>query len=969
MKPEDQDLNKRVARLEKELAEIKLLLGEADKERQATEKQPSKIILTPPPIRTAERVHRQSVSASGANPQGSEPDKVRIFSPKTESVAEIASAQPEADKPLIKSDSFEFRVGGLYLAYAGGLVVLLGMLYLVTLMISNRWITLEMQWGGELVFCSILAGLGLWKLNSKEAVGQVLVGTGSCGAFLSFAGAHVYKDILSLDGLIAACLLLSFANFAFSEWRRSQAFYVFGILGGFAGAFLALPDRVGLSQLLCAFVLLPAVVVVVRRQWQELAVALWLSALGLGVAGLACLSDSNISLAELFYRFSDKAVPAALSSFTWVNWFAYSLFSLAASAACLLVSKDEKTDRTTKLLWVGPTFAALVPYTFLPNLASSIGFFAVLGFGLVQYALAGLSSSAPVREGQKIGALLCILFVPAFSLSSTQAGALYALEALGLAVWWLRSRSDLVFYLSTATGILGWLASFIILFERSSPELVLLTEKVLSTGSGLVIAAAAVLASWPTDEGRPLGRRAFTIFAAGAAGVRGLAELYYWLEMPYNAVIAWAALTVVALLSLGISFGRAKEASASFFFFVPLAYVGLAAAGATGQSVPAIEVLFHSILIVSMVLATEGYARLAEKMAGQAAMLASLAAIYPFARLAYLACTTMGADSSSATAIGAALYTLLCSAIAGWRKWPELNWSGVLYALCIAMPLALGWGGEIVMRPAAMASSFVTTLALALTAITAANLVPKQKDKYYVLGLLAGSVSLGRFSWLVMTGPGFEMQSFQALLVYFAIAAGGLAVFSINRNWKPGAWLSTFYMGLALAAYPFMKLPNALLGMDLPPMRGGVMADAAALAMLLVSSLLVARALLPFVNDKRMVQVPFIGLEWTIFSGLIMILAQQPPLGIKFDFSMSAAWVIYGVILLVIGFVKDSAIYRISGLVVFFATLCKVFLYDLSYLETVIKIILLISFGLVMLAISFAYTQFIRIRQKSEPSS
>lgn len=969
MNPDNQELKNRIARLENELAEIKQLLNNRDEGSVPEKQEPQITASTPPPIIARPWPEPQeNLRLNRPQPQPSEPDKVRIAA----AVQQPGPQEPDAsepDQPAPSSNAFEFKIGGLYLAYAGGLVVLLGMLYLVTLMISNRWISLEMQWGGELTFCAILAGLGLWKLNSRETVGQVLVGTGSCGAFLSFAGAHAYKGILSLDGLIAACVLLSLANFAFSEWRKSQVFYTFGILGGLSGAALALPDRIGLSQMLAAFVLIPAVIVVVRQQWKGMSVALWAGAFGLGFAGLACLPESNIGLSEAIYTLAGREAPASPQAFSWLNWGIFALFGLAATGAYLRVWQDEDSSATAYIEWIAPTTAALLPYAFLPNLASNIGFFAMLGLSLAFCALAQVAKSPKVREAHKLGALFCALVVPAFALNLSQASALYAMESLVLAVFWLQSRSKAYVNLAVVTGALGWCASVLVLaFRVSSPE-VSLFDEILTTGAGLVIALAAVIVSWPNDEEYPQGWRSFTLFAAGAAGIRGLAELFYVLGMPVNATIVWATLAVIGLFAVGMYLTKVKEACGSFFALIPTFYVGLLLSADTVLESRTPEILLFVSFILFMALAAAAYARISEKEAGQAASLAAVAAIYPFGRLSYLAFTALGADFRSAVAIGVALFALICCAIANWRKWKELNWSGAIYALCAAMPLSMMGTEGVKPQPAAMAASLAVTFAFALAAYTAGRIVEKEKSAYAILGILACSLTFGRFWWLFLTGPGIELQSFQAMLVYLSIFTGGLAVFSIVRKWHAGAGISLFYVVLSVACYPAMKMPQTFLSMDLPPLKGGALADATALAMLIGSSLLAARALVPFAKEKRLVQIPFIGLEWALFSGMVMILAQQPPLGIKFDFSMSASWVIYGVALLTIGFIKNSSVFRISGLVVFSATLCKVFLYDLSYLETVVKIILLIGFGLVMLAISYAYSRFSKAQQKPEVPS
>ena len=77
--------------------------------------------------------------------------------------------------------------------------------------------------------------------------------------------------------------------------------------------------------------------------------------------------------------------------------------------------------------------------------------------------------------------------------------------------------------------------------------------------------------------------------------------------------------------------------------------------------------------------------------------------------------------------------------------------------------------------------------------------------------------------------------------------------------------------------------------------------------------------------------------------------------GIARDFTFSALWMAYGAMLMVIGFWRKSAFVRWQGLTLIAITTVKVFLYDVSELERVYRIVSFIVLGLLLLAISFAY--------------
>ena len=73
------------------------------------------------------------------------------------------------------------------------------------------------------------------------------------------------------------------------------------------------------------------------------------------------------------------------------------------------------------------------------------------------------------------------------------------------------------------------------------------------------------------------------------------------------------------------------------------------------------------------------------------------------------------------------------------------------------------------------------------------------------------------------------------------------------------------------------------------------------------------------------------------------------------DFSYSAIWLMYGAILMIIGFRRRSALVRWQALILIAFTICKVFLYDVSQLGGSFRIVSFIALGAVLLGISFIY--------------
>ncbi|HKG23393.1 MAG TPA: DUF2339 domain-containing protein [Blastocatellia bacterium] len=71
--------------------------------------------------------------------------------------------------------------------------------------------------------------------------------------------------------------------------------------------------------------------------------------------------------------------------------------------------------------------------------------------------------------------------------------------------------------------------------------------------------------------------------------------------------------------------------------------------------------------------------------------------------------------------------------------------------------------------------------------------------------------------------------------------------------------------------------------------------------------------------------------------------------------SLSMIWMVYGGVLLTIGILRRSKLLRLMGLTLLSVTILKVFLWDLSSLEKLYRIISFIVLGAILLAVSFLY--------------
>ena len=73
------------------------------------------------------------------------------------------------------------------------------------------------------------------------------------------------------------------------------------------------------------------------------------------------------------------------------------------------------------------------------------------------------------------------------------------------------------------------------------------------------------------------------------------------------------------------------------------------------------------------------------------------------------------------------------------------------------------------------------------------------------------------------------------------------------------------------------------------------------------------------------------------------------------DFTYSVIWLVYGAVLMALGFRRRSSFIRWQSLVLIGVTIVKVFRFDVSALDKGYRILSFVALGGVLLAISFIY--------------
>ena len=98
------------------------------------------------------------------------------------------------------------------------------------------------------------------------------------------------------------------------------------------------------------------------------------------------------------------------------------------------------------------------------------------------------------------------------------------------------------------------------------------------------------------------------------------------------------------------------------------------------------------------------------------------------------------------------------------------------------------------------------------------------------------------------------------------------------------------------------------------------------------------------------------------YSGKMRVLGLSPEdranLKLAQQLSISVVWTIYGGAMLTLGIARRSKLLRVMALLLLGLTIFKVFLFDLSSLEKLYRIISFIVLGLILLAVSFLYQRY-----------
>jgi len=224
-------------------------------------------------IRNALRTRTASVPAPAPLRVTPAPAPVRAPEPRTRPAAYVPAAPPRPTSPLREVDFAEL-FGARALAWAGGVVMLLGVVFFFILAVNNGWIG-----PGQRVVCGSLASAivflaGVWfrRRFGETYASLAAVGVGIGGGYATLAAATALYDLISKPLALVIAAAIAAAGLAVSLAWRAELIAALGLIGAIAAPAL-LATQGGLSATGTAFAAIvtgAAAGVGVRMRWRWL---------------------------------------------------------------------------------------------------------------------------------------------------------------------------------------------------------------------------------------------------------------------------------------------------------------------------------------------------------------------------------------------------------------------------------------------------------------------------------------------------------------------------------------------------------------------------------------------------------------------------------------------------------------------------------------------------------------------------
>jgi uncharacterized membrane protein len=896
-------LETRVTLLERKVAELQSTIDELRAGRLAA---PSRAPSAASPSPTRPR----------PTPPPAPPAPARLAPPVAppRPAAQAAPPAPPRSFDWGRSISLDDLMGAKTLAFTGGVVTLLGVVFFFVLAVNRGWIGPEIRVGCGAFASALVFAAGLWLQRRYEATYSSLaaVGVGIAGGYITLLAAVSLYDMVSKPVALVIAAGIASLGVAVSLAWESEVVAAFGLIGAMIVP-ATLIFQGGLQPIGTAFVAVVfagAVVVAVRERWWTM----------LQIAAL-------VSAPQALVQANDAAAPhVGIVTLTAAFWLLY----VAAAVAFQFR--------------LGPALAA-APASFLTGGALFAGVSAAILYGQRDGGLQ--QGVAQLAAASVYVVLAAVLFRRARELATLLWAVGLALGAIGLAE--ALSGSALTYAWAAEAALLVWLSSRVrdarfqlpalaylslalvhgLAFEGSPDHLfqamrhpadgapamlaialaAVVYARVTRTWTGQkpskgILRALDPVLAWLRAHDRAIDVAAYSLAAAlsAYAASLGLLELFQdvWSASDIETPFEWGHVAITAVWSL----------------------VGLIAvvAAARRRSVVALTLSFGWLALTAGKVMAFDVRTLGETQYGISLLILGTAVL-----LAGLVRELTSDTNLTGEGVGAIIFSLI-SLLAGALVLVPSGIAGV------------DGNGVVLVCGGALYTS------LAAGAFTRSN----RRD----LSTLLWVIGLG----VAAVGEGILLDGVWLALAW-TLTAALLAVISVMTEERRLQVASLVYLVLAtLFTLAEETPPSHLVVAHLHPGRG------------LGSLVLVIAAVATFAwslgwNERyRHAAIWTAGALAVYGASLAILEAMQriSPQSVQTDFqrghtAVSAFWGLLALVSLYVGLKRRRSVLRVGGFILFAISLGKIFLYDLPSLSSVQRALSFLAVGAVLLLGGFFY--------------
>jgi uncharacterized membrane protein len=217
-------------------------------------------------------------SVPPAAPVG-EPAQVRPREPESISTLERVTAEPSrcpaapAPKRDLPKIDLEELLGGRLLAWIGGIAVVLGAVFFVTMAIHRGWIGEGMRVLLAFLGSTALLAVGVWlhERQGRTQAAKIAVAAAIAALYASLTAATALYDLVTpVEGFLIAGLVGGVASAIAVRWQSVQIAGI-GIVGALLAPVLVDAGPSVVALVFMAVALVSAVAVVIRERWPWLA--------------------------------------------------------------------------------------------------------------------------------------------------------------------------------------------------------------------------------------------------------------------------------------------------------------------------------------------------------------------------------------------------------------------------------------------------------------------------------------------------------------------------------------------------------------------------------------------------------------------------------------------------------------------------------------------------------------------------